>query len=488
MSRLDRLGTAKELAQLGAVIGRRFSWPLLAAIMEGSGAEHSPAEVAAGLEQLIAAGLVFQEGSGPHRTFRFKHALVQSAAYESLLRAARQQLHARIATTLETRFPATLPEQVAEHWAQAGDASRAAACWQKAGEQAIRRGANREAAALLAKGLCTLIGLPESAERDRAELPLQLALAESLIADRGWTAAETGPCWARARALCERTGETAALFPILYGQFSNHLSRGEPSVHELARQALQLTEGREDAGLRAVAHGMAGMSHFARGEFAAARTQLELALLLSVSDKVANTFLTPAHNVAIASLWLAMTVLMLGSPEEAARHAAAGLAAAHRLDNPHTLAHALALHCRYLSIVGDVAQLHEAAEDLALLAAEHRFPFYAAAADIYRGWVLAEDDIVAGLKLMRDGTDAFVALGATALRPWFLGRMAMLSAAIDEVRNGIDLLDEALSEIEQSGQRWCHAELRRFKTDLQAQLRVRAGRADFDRGLSMAQR
>src|SRR5262249_29913405 len=211
--------------------------------------------------------------------------------------------------------------------------------------------ASREAIALLTEGLGILLNVPESPERDRSELPLQLALAEALIADRGWTAAETGPCWSRARVLCERTGETAALFPILYGQFSNHLSRGEPAVHELARQALQLTHGKREPGLRAAAHAMAGMSHFARGEFPAARTQLELALLLSVSDKVANTFLTPAHNVAIASLWLAMTVLMLGAPEEAARHAAAGLAAARPLDNPHTLAHALALHCRYPSIL-----------------------------------------------------------------------------------------------------------------------------------------
>src|SRR5262249_22093693 len=161
--------------------------------------------------QLAAAGLVFQEESGPHRIFCFKHALVQNAAYESLLRSSRQQLHARIAASLEERWPATLPEQVAEHWAQAGEASRAAACGQEAGERAICRGANREAIALLAKGLYVLVGVPESPERDRTELSLQLALAEALIADRGWTAAETQPCWERARVLCERTGERAAL-------------------------------------------------------------------------------------------------------------------------------------------------------------------------------------------------------------------------------------------------------------------------------------
>ena len=463
MSRLDRLGPAKELAQLSAVIGRRFSWALLAAIAERSGTE-----VEAGLEQLTASGLVFQEGSGPYRTYRFKHALVQSAAYESLLRSARQQLHGRVAAALEANFPAALPERVAEHWAQAGEATRAAACWQKAGDRTIRRGANREAIALLLKGLRALMGVAESTERDRSEVTLQLALAEALIADRGWTAAETQPCWARARALCERTGETAPLFPILYGQFSTSLSRGEPDMHDLAQQALRLTAGCSDAGMSAVAHAMAGMSHFARGRFSVARVELEIALSLSNAANGPNTFLAADHNRAITSLWLAMTCHLLGQPAQAAPHAAAGLAAARRLDNPHTLAHALALYCRYLSIVGDIPALHQAAQDLAVLGAEHRFPFYAAAADIYLGWVLAEREIRRGLQMMREGTEAFVALGATALRPWFRGRMAILSSAIGEVRQGIDLLDEALAEIDRTGQRWCQAELQRFKAELQA--------------------
>jgi predicted ATPase/class 3 adenylate cyclase len=464
MSRLDRLGPAKELAQLSAVIGRRFPWALLAAIVERSGID-----LEAGLEQLTAAGLILPEESGPHRTYRFKHALVQSAAYESLLRSARQRLHGRVAAILEERFPATLPEQVAEHWAQAGEAERAAACWQKAGEQSIGRGANREAIALLAKGLDALMRVPESAKRDRSELPLQLALAEALIADRGWTAAETQPCWARARALCERTGETAALFPILFGQFSNSLSRGAPDMHDLAQQALQLMQGSGDAGLSAVAHAMAGMSHFARGRFWVARVELEIALSLSGAAGRTSTFVAADHNIAVASQWLAMTLLQLGLADAAAKRAASGLAAAHRLDNPHTLAHALALHCRYLSIAGDVRALHRAAEDLGVLAAEHRFPFYAATADIYRGWALAERDIPRGLRLLRDGTDAFVALGAVGLKPWFLGRMALLSAAAGDVGAGIDLLDEALSEIDRSGQRWCQAELWRLKTELRAQ-------------------
>lgn len=462
MSRLDRLGPVKELGQLGAVIGRRFSWTLLAAIAERSGTD-----LAAGLERLTGSGLVLQERTGRHRIFRFKHALVQNAAYESLLRSKRQQLHARVAAALEARFPTALPEQVAEHWAQAGEAARAAACWQKAGDRAIRRGANREAIALLGKGLNVLTRQPETRERERDEVPLQLALAEALIADRGWTAAETQPCWIRARLLCERIGDTAALFPILYGQFSTSLSRGMPDMHDLAQQALRLTAGKGDTGLSAVAHGMAGMSHFARGMFWVARVELQTAVSMSSAVNGNHTFVAADHNLAIASLWLAMTELMIGHHDAAAQHAADGLAAARRLDNPHTLAHALALYCRYLSIMGDIAGLRRATEELTELAAEHRFPFYAASADIYRGWVTGEHDCPRGLQMMRDGTAAFVALGAMALRPWYLCRMAALSAALGQVDEAIVMLDDALQAIDQSGQRWCQASLLRLRVELQ---------------------
>jgi len=271
--------------------------------------------------------------------------------------------------------------------------------------------------------------------------------------------------------LCERTGDTTALFPILYGQFSTSLSRGQPDMHDLAQQALRLTQGGGDAGLSAVAHAMAGMSHFARGMFWVARVEFGTALSLSGAASGTNTFLAADHNIGIASLWLAMTQLLLGHAEEARQHATAGLAAARRLDNPHTLAHALALYCRYLSIIGDIPALQEASEELAMVAAEHRFPFYCAAGDIYRGWVLAEHDIPGGLRMLRDGTEAFVALGAMALRPWYLGRIAMLCSALGEVREAIDLLDEALAEIDKSGQRWCQAILQRFKAELQGERR-----------------
>lgn len=463
-SRLDRLGAAKEVAQIGAVIGRQFTYALLAAV---SGRDES--ELRRLLDQLTAAGLVFRQGTPPRATFLFKHALVQDVAYGSLLRSARQHLHSRIAATLEADFPTTPPEQLAQHWAQAGDAGRAVSNWRNAGKLAIQRGANREAIAQLAKGLRMLDGLPSRAARDRIELGLQLLLAEALMADKGWTAPETRPCYARARELCRRAGNTEELFPILYGQFSSRLSRGEAEAHDLAIQTLQLATETDDTALLTMAHSMLGMSLFSRGEFVPAQEQLRKALVVQQPDGRQHTFLSPGHNFAITSMWLGLTLLLLGHPDQASRQTGAGLGAARRLSNPHTLAHALALACRCYATLGDARALHQATEELAVLAVEHQFPFYVALATIYRGWVIAAaDDIPHGIEIMREGMGVFLDLGAAALRPYFCARIAVLSAAAGSMRDGLDLLDEALQQVDCSGQRWCEAELHRAKGELLA--------------------
>jgi class 3 adenylate cyclase/predicted ATPase len=466
-ARLDRLGPAKELAQVGAVIGRRFSYHLLAAV-----AGRGETELRALLDQLTATGLVFRQGTAPQAAFLFKHALVQEVAYGSLLRSARHQLHARIATTLEAEFPETAPELLAQHWAQAGDAERAVSNWHKAGKQAIQRCANQEAIAQLTKGLRMLDRLPHQTGRDRTELGLQLLLAEALMADKGWTAPEMRTCYARARELCDRIGDTAGLFPVLYGQFSHHLSRDESdAAHDVALQTLQLTEGTDDPALLSMARCILAMSFFCRGEPITARMHLETALTLHQPDSHFHTFVSPGHNFAITSMWLGLTLLLLGYPDQASVRVGAGLRAARELSNPHTLAHALALACRYNSVLGETEALREATEEIAAVAAEHEFPFYRAVATIYRGWVLAgSHDMIRGIELLRAGMAAFADLGATALRPYVCARIAVLSAAAGSTRECLDLLDEALEQVDHSGQRWCEAELHRSKGELLSRL------------------
>jgi class 3 adenylate cyclase/predicted ATPase len=485
-SRLDRLGPAKELAQIGAVIGRRFSHQLLTAVADRGDAELLPL-----LDQLTATGLIFQEGTPPEATFLFKHALVQDAAYGSLLRSTRQHIHARIATILEAQPAEPSPELLAQHWAQAGDPEKAVSYWRKAGEQAIRRCANREAIAQLTKGLRTLDSLPPEAARDHRELGLQLLLAEALMADKGWTAPEIQACYARARELCDRVGDTAGLFPVLYGQFSRHLSRGESdAAHGLALQTLRLAKKTREPALLFMARSILAMNFFSRGEFVVARAGLQKALALHQVDSHSHTFLAPGHNFSIASMWLGLSLLLLGYPEQASERIAAGLHAARELSNPHTLAHALALACRYHSVLGEAVALRGASDELAAVAAEHEFPFYRAAATIYQGWVLADtsNDLGRALELLREGLAEFVSLGATALRPYFSAKIAGLSAAMGADGNGIDLLDEALEQVAHSGQRWCEAELHRAKAELLRGFDAAQAERCFQRSLATARR
>jgi predicted ATPase len=216
MARLDRLGPAKLVAQIGAAIGREFSHALLAAVV-GKREE----ELRSGLDRLINAGLLFQQGVPPHVTYLFKHALVQDAAYSSLLRKTRQELHIRIAGVLEG-MPHTAemrPELIAHHFTAAGRAEEAVRWWRAAGERASRRSANAEAAAHLSKALELIGAGPKGHERDLVELSVRIDLGGPLIGSKGWGSSELEENYSRAWALCERTGARDQAFPVLWGQY-----------------------------------------------------------------------------------------------------------------------------------------------------------------------------------------------------------------------------------------------------------------------------
>ena len=217
MARLDRLGSAaKEVAQVGAALGREFSYELLAAV-----AQRNAAELDAALDQLVVAGLAFRRGAPPQASFIFKHALVQDAAYGTLLRGKRQKLHGRVAHVLEEQWPETAetqPELLAHHCAQAGLVERAIAYYARAGQRAVARSAMAEAIAQLKKGLELLTSLPDGASRQRQELELQIALGRALIAAQGYAAPAVGETYARARAVCEQLDRPPEIVPVLYGQ------------------------------------------------------------------------------------------------------------------------------------------------------------------------------------------------------------------------------------------------------------------------------
>jgi predicted ATPase len=274
MARLDRLGSAKEVAQTGAAIGREFSHALLAAV-----GRKPEAELAAALDRLVAAGLLFRQGVPPYRTYLFKHALVQDAAYGTLLREPRRALHARIAETLETQFAdvaETRPELLARHFAEAGLTEKAAGLWGKAGERSLGRSALVEAVAQFTRGLDQIAALPATPGLRRQEIKQQVGLANALMYTKGWASAETKAAFDHAHALIEKAeafGESAEdpllLYSVLYGFFlQKFIAFNGDAACTLARQFLALAERQKATAPVMIGHRLLGNSLLCVGDFA----------------------------------------------------------------------------------------------------------------------------------------------------------------------------------------------------------------------------
>ena len=278
LARLDRLAPVKEIAQIGAVIGREFSHELLAAV-----ADRSKAELQAALDQLVSSELVYRRGVPPEATYSFKHALVQDTAYGTLLKSRRQQLHGRIAEVLEERFPATTksqPELLAHHCTQAGLVDQAVTYWHNAAQLALARSAAAEAVDQLSRGLEILQSLPEGCERDRRELDLQVALGSASLAAKGWGSPEMGRVYTRAYELCQTVDDVRQRVLTVYGLFLFHENRAQLyDALGLAQELLRLGQKQEDLAIKLVGHrAMANVQLFL-GRFDDALPHLEEVIL-----------------------------------------------------------------------------------------------------------------------------------------------------------------------------------------------------------------
>ena len=253
LARLDRLAPVKEIAQIGAAIGREFSHALLAAV-----ADRPEAELQASLDRLVSSELVFRRGTPPEATYSFKHALVQDAAYGTLLKSRRQDLHARIAKVLEDQFAEkseSQPELLAHHCTQADFIEKAIHYWYTAGRQAMARSAMVEALAQLTRALNLLTRLSVGPHRHQKELDIQIALGAALIYTQGWAAPEVEKTYARARELCTEETHSELLLGALSGLFVHHLHRSSKHVAlEIAGELLSLAEQRQDRLAQAAGH------------------------------------------------------------------------------------------------------------------------------------------------------------------------------------------------------------------------------------------
>jgi class 3 adenylate cyclase/predicted ATPase len=475
LARLDRLPSIRLVAQIGAAIGREFSFALVRAV-----SRLSESELEAALARLVASELVFQRGTPPDAVYSFKHALVQDAAHSSLLRSTRQQLHAQIAEALETLSPELVesePELFAQHYAEARLAEKSVLYWSKAGHRSAARSAMAEAAAQLRKGLDQLALLPDTPERQRQKLEFWTALGAVLNAAKGAAAPETGRAYTSARELWERLGSPSEFFGVPYAQSRHHSTRGEFEwAMVLDEDLLRLSFERNDCAGLVLGHLASGRNLLMVGRLALSRSHLEEALALydatSHRALVRQAGLHP-HVSARCSLGLAQ--FLLGFPDQAFEQINAAVAEARRLVHPPSLAASLAVGGILLSLLGDHAVLDEWVVQLVALATEQGFPHWRAQGKIYHGRVKVNNgDVADGISLLRSGQDSFRATGAKLLLPHYIGLLATACEIAEQTEEAVALLDDALQIVEWTGERWLEADLHRLK----GQMLLRQGRSE----------
>jgi predicted ATPase len=467
MARLDRLAAVKGLAQLGATLGREFSYALLQAVSpwdEGT--------LRRGLQQLVEAEFLYQQGLPPQATYLFKHALIQEAAYQSLLRSTRQRHHQHIAQVLEAHFPAiceTQPELLAHHSTEAGLHEQAIGYWQKAGQRAIERSANLEAIGHLTIGLEVLKTLQDTPGRTQQELTLHTALGVPLRAIKGLAAPEVGHVYARARELCQQVEETPQLFPVLRGLWEFYELQGElQTARELGEQLLTMAQRVREVELLLVAHNVLGDTLVWLGEFAVAREHLEQGIALyNPQQHRSHAFLygydSGVHCLSFASwaLWY------LGYPDQALRRIHEALTLAQELSHPFSLAFALAFAAWLHQLRREEQAAQERAAAAIALSTDQGFPFWVAWGTILRGSALAEQGQRAeAIAQMRQGIAAWRATGAELQRPYYLALLAEAYGKAGQAEEGLSVLAEALTAVHKTGERQYEAELYRLKGEL----------------------
>jgi predicted ATPase/class 3 adenylate cyclase len=468
MARLDRLGpAAKEVAQIGAAIGREFPYQLLTAA-----ARRGDAELQAALGRLVDAGLISCRGALPQATFLFKHALVQDTAYGTLLRGNRHALHARIGAALEERFPGTAetqPEILAHHFAQAEQGAKAADYWHRAGRVALARSAVPEAVAQLRKGLAVLEKLSDGAERQQRELDLQMTLGGALIAAKGYAAPQTGAAFARARELCSHVGDATTTFRVLYGEFAYLTVKGELiRADDATREFLRLAQRDGSSDVLVIGHRSVAVTSFLLGRLTIALTHLEQAL----------AFYEPAKHRSLASLygfdpravalaWLSLLLLVLGHGNAALSRSREALAAAQEVAHPATRAYALNHAVQLHQLLGDGAAVEELSADLLSLTGEQGFPFWSAAARMQRGWLMTiRGDSKGGAAQIGDGLAAYRNTGSDHMMPYYFALHADACVALGQISEGLSLIEQGLAAVARTDERWYEAEMYRLKGDL----------------------
>src|SRR6266568_4725870 len=490
MARLDRLAPVKEIGQIGAAIGREFSYSLLRVLVgrDETALKH-------GLAQLEQAGLVFRRGEPPDAIYSFKHALVRDAAYESLLKSRRQQLHGQIERALEERFAdivASQPEIVAHHFTAAGLVEPAIDYWLKAGQQAARRSANDEALNHLARGLELLPNIDDPMLRNKSELLLQTSLGNSLRATKGWSIDSVKHAYTRALQLCTESGFDEHTLPAVFGLWTWNFVRaalGEAQV--LADQLVNTAENVDDLVYKVLAHEALGFTLFARGKFAAAHAALERSISMCEDSKAAAYLDLSAQDPRVhVRLYDGMVLWLLGYPDQALRICAEARRYADRSQHPFSEAMARTISLRVHQFRGEAAIVAGEANAAIALCEEHGFVHYLAMGLILRGWAsIQQGEFEKGIAEIQEGLEKERATGALLYESYTLGLLADACIKHERYGQALDFLDQAQLRLdEENSERFYAAEIYRLLGETYLRSRQDLAQAEryFRKGLKVA--
>ena len=497
MARLDRLGPAKEVAQIGAVIGREFSHALLAVV-----ARKPEAELQSALGRLIEAGLLFQQGVPPHATYLFKHALVQDAAYGTLLREPRRALHARIAETLENQFAEiaeSQPELLARHCTEAGLIEKAAGLWGKAGQRSLARSALVEAMEQLTRALTQIATLPATPALRREEIKLQVALINSLFHVKGFAAPETKVATKRARLLIEQAealGEPPEdpllLYSVLNGFYvQKFIAFNGDAACALATQFLTLAEQQRATASVMIGHRLLGASSLVVGDFAGGIANIDRAIALydPAEHRPLATRFGQDIGVTILS-WRSLALWMLGYPATALAEAATAIKSARETGHAPTLMFALGCPAATHICGRDYAAANAQIDQCVALAEEKGVPFWKAFSTAHRGGILAlTGEASEAVQTLNAAITEYRSTGATLFTTSFLSYLALACADLGKFDDARRYIGEAMTAAENTKERWFEAEIYRIAGEIalkSPEPDVAKAQAYFERALAVA--
>jgi predicted ATPase len=467
MARLDCLVTAKAVAQYAAVIGRQFAYALLQAV-----AQVDASTLQRELERLVEAEIVYQRGLPPQSTYMFKHALIQDAAYQSLLKSTRQGYHQRIAQVLEAQFPETAeaePELLAHHYTEANLSEKGVHYWYTAGQRASEHSAHVEAIAHLTKGLELLKTLPEYRERVQREVDLLIALGASLLATKGYAAPEVGEAYTYARQLCHHLEDPQRLFPVLRGLWNYYLVGAElQTAHTLGAQLLSLAQQGQDSGMLLAAHRAVGATLFWMGAVTAAQTHFTQGIALyDPQQHRASAFLYGEDAGVICRIFGAWALWYLGYPDQGLAQSQEAVTLAQQIMHPISLSFVLSCAAVFHQFRREGRATQERAEAVMSLAKEQGFPLWVMFGTVLRGWALAhQGQAQEGIEQLHQGLITHCVTRGEIVRPYLLALLADVHGTIEKPEAGLTALAEALTLMDTTGERVWEPELYRLKGEL----------------------